>query len=730
MMFARTDRLHSWLVLTLWAAGCLGCGGPAPAPRPVAAPPPSERSPAVAEAVPPEVKIVPHETEIHGRVLVDDYAWLRDRDNPEVIAHLEAENAYTEAATAHLAGLRETLFQEMVGRLKETDLSLPYRDGDAFYYYRTQEGHQYPDFCRKVGSLDAEEEVLLDGDAVAAGHDYFAIGTIVVSPDGRYLAYSYDHQGQERYKVRIRNLETGEFLPDEISDTTSGIEWGNDNLSLYYVLRDAETNRPFQVFRHVLGTESATDELLFHETDESFFASVQRSKSGRFLQLRLDSIATTEVRYLDLDHPEKGLRLFAQRRDGVDYFVFHHGARFFIRTNDGAENFKIMETSLDDTSWNAWREVIGHRQDTVIEEFEEFAGHLALYIRRDGLPRLEILDLESGQTHEVQFPEPTYTLWSATVLDFDTNWVRFRYTSLVTPMSIYEYNMDDRRLELRRQSEIQGDYDPADYVSERIFTTASDGARLPISLVYRKGLVRDGDNPCLLEGYGAYGVNVDPGFSISRLSLLDRGFVAAFGHVRGGGEMGRDWHEQGKLLNKKNTFSDFIAVAEHLIAEGYTSADRLGIRAPSAGGLLVGAVLNQRPDLFAAVIANFPFVDLVNTMLDTSQAFTTFEYDEWGNPNDPEYLDYMLSYSPYDNVTPREYPDVLVRSALNDTRVGYWEQAKWVAKLRAAQEGDGRILLRTDMGGHGGTSGRYEGFRALAFEFTFLMDALGVAAVD
>lgn len=723
----RTPLLAGWLLAAMG-----GCAAPLPTVRQAPPPPPAPHLylPATAPdgtPLPPVARVAPRTTEVAGRTLVDPYPWLRHRDDPEVISYLEAENHYTEAMMAPTAALRETLYQEMRGRLEETDLSVPYLlDGD-YYYTRTEPGKQYPVYCRKRGSLDAAEEVLLDANALAAGHDFLRLGAVEVSPDGTLLAFLVDTDGSESFTLEVKDLASGRLLPDRVTGTSWDLEWGNDDRTLFYTTTDA-ARRPYRLFRHRLGAGPAGDELVYYEPDEAFELSLSKTRSRRYLLLDLHSSTTGEVRFLDADHPGGAFRVVTPRRHGVEYGVYHHGDSFYVRTNAGAKNYRLLRVPVADLSPGSWREVIPARDDVDLVDVEMFADYMAVLERRGGLPRIRVRAFRTGAEREVTFPEPAYSVRPVDNHDYASHLLRFRYASFVTPPSIFDYDMTTGTRQLRKQTRVGGGYDPARYRSERLAATASDGTAVPISLVYPAGLRRDGSNPCLLYGYGGYGASIDPGFSSSRLSLLDRGFVYAVAHVRGGGEMGERWHDGGKLLTKKNTFTDFIAAAEYLVAQGYTSPRRLALTARSAGGLLAGAVVNLRPDLFAAAVAEVPFVDLMNTMLDPTIPLTVTEWEEWGNPRQPAYFDYMRSYSPYDNIAPRRYPAMLITAGLNDPRVGFWEPAKWTARLRASLPPGQRILLRTYMGaGHAGPSGRYDALREKAFEYAFLFDALGVA---
>ena len=664
---------------------------------------------------------------LHGETRVDEYFWLRDRSDPGVIAYLEAENGYTAAAMRHTEPLQERLYQEMRGRIKETDLSVPEQVDDYFYYTRTEAGRQYPIFCRERVAPQGTEEVLLDQNPLAAGHTYFRIGASEVSPDHRLLAYSVDTSGAEEFTLYIKDLTTGELLAERMEGTSAGVAWANDSRTLFYTVQD-RARRPCCLYRHTIGSSPGTDALVYFEPDESFFLDVSRTRSRRYLLLDVTSHSTSEVRFLDADQPERGFQVVQPREAGIEYSVTHHDGHFFITTNDGAPNFRLVRAPVTAPSKASWLPVLPYRPAVKLDGAEAFRSHLAVFEREAGLRQIRILDLGSGQEHLISFPEPVYTVRAHENPEFGTNLLRFTYSSLVTPSSVVEYDMAARTWTVRKQTEVLGGYDPALYRSERLFATALDGERVPISVVYRAPLQLNGERPLLLHGYGAYGLSYDPSFSSNMLSLLDRGFVVAIAHVRGGEEMGRSWYERGKLLNKRSTFTDFIACAEHLVDNGFTTSCRLAINGGSAGGLLMGAVTNLRPDLFRVVLAEVPFVDVVNTMLDASLPLTVIEYDEWGNPNNPEAYSYIRSYSPYDNIEAKDYPHLLVTAGLNDPRVAYWEPAKWTARLRAMKTDGNRLLLRINMGaGHGGASGRFDFLREIAFKYAFMLDVLGIA---
>jgi oligopeptidase B len=687
-----------------------------------------DKPPEVADVLmaPPLARVEPRVHTLHGETRVDEYFWLRDRSDPDVIAYLEAENSYTGSVMRHTEPLQELLYQEMRARIKETDLSVPERVDDYFYYTRTEAGRQYPILCRKRGTLEAPEEILLDQNPLASEHTYFKIGVSEVSPDHRLLAYSVDTSGTEEFTLYLKDLETGQLLAERMENTSLGVAWANDSRTLFYTVLD-RAHRPCRLYRHNVGTSPSRDVLVYFEEDESFFLDVNRTRSRRFLLLEIASHSTSEVRFLNADHPEQPFQVMQPREPGIEYSVTHHDAQFFITTNDEAPNFRLVRAPEANPSKDNWSPVLPYRPTVKVDAAEAFRSHLAVFERETGLRQIRILDLSSGQEHLIPFPEPVYTVRAHENPEFETTLLRFTYSSLVTPNSVVEYDMALRTWTVKKQTEVLGGYDPSLYRSERVFATAADGARIPISLVYRAPLRLDGERPLLLNGYGAYGLSYDPSFSSNTLSLLDRGFVVAIAHVRGGEEMGRAWYEGGKLLNKRRTFTDFIACAEHLVDKGYTSSDRLAINGGSAGGLLMGAVANLRPDLFRVVLAEVPFVDVVNTMLDASLPLTVIEYDEWGNPNDPSAYSYIRSYSPYDNVEAKSYPHMLVTAGLNDPRVAYWEPAKWTARLRAMKTDRNRLLLRTNMGaGHGGASGRFDFLREIAFKYAFMLDVLGV----
>lgn len=670
---------------------------------------------------PPVAPKVPRAITQHGHTRVDNYFWLRDRQNPETIRYLEAENAYADAVLEPLADLREQLYQEILGRIQQTDLSVPVRKGDYFYYSRTEEGKQYPIHCRKRGSLDAPEEVLLDLNEIAKTEQYVRLGNFAVSPDHRLLAYGLETSGDETYTIYVKDLASGELLPDRIDNTYYGLEWTNDAQSLLYVTLDA-AKRPYQCWRRRLGADAASDELLHQEADERFHLTLSKSRSEAFLFVNLDSAATSEVRYMEASGAAASMQTVAERRHDIEYDVTHHGELFYIRIADTGRNFRVVTAPVSNPDPSRWQEWIAHRAAVMVESVEAFENHLVVLEREDGIRRFEVYNLRDASRHRVTMPESVYTIAPTGNPEFHTNVLRFQYTSLVTPASIFDYNMDTGERVLRKQTPVLGGYDPTNYETIRLHAEAEDGVRVPISLLYRKGTARDGSHPMLLYGYGSYGISIDPSFSSERLSLVDRGFVFAIAHIRGGGDLGKTWHDAGKLKQKLNTFEDFIACAEHLIAEGYTSSDRLAIMGGSAGGLLMGAVINIWPELFHAVLAKVPFVDVLNTATDPTLPLTVIEYDEWGDSNDEDFWDYIRSYSPYDNIERQDYPHMLVTAGLNDPRVSYWEPAKWVAKLRTMKTDDNLLLLKTDMtSGHGGPSGRYDRLKETALDYAFLL---------
>lgn len=683
----------------------------------------------------PAAKRIRTERVHHGDTVIDEYAWLADRNDPDTISYLKAENEHTAVATAHLATLREKVFGEIKKRTKETDLSVPSRKDGYWYYTRTVEGQQYGIHCRRAvqnGEVDppatpdgaplAGEEVLLDGNRLAEGHDFFALGTFDISPDGRRLAYSTDLCGNERFTLRVKDLATGEVLADEVPDTFYGTAWAADGSTLFYVTVD-DAWRPNRVWRHAVGTPASADVVVFEEPDERFWVGVELSRSERFIVIDVSSKVTSEVHLIPSDAPASPPRVVAPRRPGVEYSVEHHEDRLLILHNDGAEDFALAYAPVEEP--DAWTTLIEHSPGTRLEEVDAFASHLVVSLRRDGLTGLRVLPVDGAEEHDICFPEPLYSVGLGANPEYRTSSIRLHYTSLITPDSVYDYDLTSRQLVLRKRKPVLDGFDPARYDQHREWAVAEDGTRVPISIACLAGTPRDGSAPCVLYGYGSYEISMDPWFSTPRLSLLDRGVIFAVAHVRGGGELGRRWYTQGKLLAKRNTFTDFVACAQQLVATGWTSPRRLVARGGSAGGLLMGAVANLAPDRFAGIVAQVPFVDPLNSMLDRSLPLTVTEWEEWGNPLDSaETYFYLKSYAPYENVSPVDYPPILAMTSLNDTRVLYHEPAKWVAKLREVAPG-GAYLLKTEMGaGHGGPSGRYNSWQEEAFVIAWILDRL------
>jgi len=676
-------------------------------------------------ARPPAAPVRPQVLEAHGDRRLDPFYWLRDKQNPEVLAYLEAENTYADSVMGEVADLQDRLYHEIVGRVQETDTSAPIYFKGWWTYTRTVEGLDYEIYCRRRGSMDAQEEVILDGNELARGHEYFELGYVEHSPDENVVAYAADINGSELHELRFRDLTTGRDLDDVLHDVYYGAAWSADSKTFFYVKPDAAM-RPYQVWRHRLGTSTNDDVLVLQEDDEHFELNVELSKSERFIFITNSSQVTSECLFLRSDQPDQEPLLIEPRRDEIEYSVDHQEDRFLIVTNDGATNFRLLAAPVSSPGRSSWTEVVPERPGVRLNFIDVHKGYVVLGERSQGLERLEVLHSTSGGLHVVEQPDAAYTAFPGSSPDYDSSVMRFFYTSLTAPWSAVDYEMDTRRRTIVKEQPVRGGYNREDYVSERLWATAPDEVQVPISLVYRRDLRRDG-SPLLLYGYGAYEHSNDPMFDSARLSLLDRGFVFAIAHVRGGGEMGREWYENGRLLHKRNTFDDFVACAEHLVTEGYTAPQRLAIRGRSAGGLLIGAVLNQRPDLFACAVAQVPFVDALTTMLDEKLPLTVNEYDEWGNPAQLDFYRYIKGYSPYDNLRPVEYPALLVMGGLNDPRVSYWEPAKWVARLRTMNRGDRPIVLKTQMGaGHMGPSGRYESWREEAFVMAFVISQLGL----
>jgi oligopeptidase B len=687
---------------------------------------------------PPMAKKVAKVETLHGDKLADDYFWLRDRKNPEVKAYLESENAYADTFMKPTESLQAKLYAEMLGRIKETDLSVPYRQGDFFYYSRTEKGKQYPIYCRKKarglggpqgpppGSLEAPEQVMLDLNDLARGERFMAVAELEVSDDGNLLAYTTDNVGFREYRLRVKDLSTGKDFPESVEKVSSAA-WAVDNKTLFYTVDD-HAKRPYRLYRHELGSDPKTDALVYEEKDEMYRVNVHRSRSRKVLFLVSGSHTADEWRFLPADRPAGAFTTISPRDKEHEYAVEHHGDLFYIRTNKGCRNFRVVTVPVAGSGQESWKELLPCRSAVMVSGLDLFAGHAVVLEREDGLPRIRVIDLATKAQHRVDFAEPVYAVGPQSNAEFDTRFFRFGYQSFTTPQSVFDYDMASKERKLLKRTEVLGGYDPDRYQSERRYATAKDGTKIPISIVYRKGFVADGRAPLWLNGYGSYGAPSFATFNSSRFSLLDRGFVFAIAHIRGGGEMGKPWHDAGKMMSKKNTFTDFIAAAEQLIADKYTSKDRLVIEGGSAGGLLMGAVTNMRPDLFKIVVTRVPFVDVINTMLDESLPLTVGEFEEWGNPKKKEEYDYIKSYSPYDNLTARAYPTILVKTSFDDSQVMYWEPAKYVAKLRSLKTDKNPLVFKINMaGGHGGSSGRYDRLKELAFDYAFVFRELGIA---
>ena len=664
-------------------------------------------------------------TNIHGDTLVDDYFWLREKANPSVMAHLQAEDAYAQSMMKHTTAFQEKLYNEMLSHIKQTDTNVPYRYGNYFYYSRTEEGKQYPIFCRQKGSTQAPEEIILDMNELAKGQKFMSVGLLAPTDDANLLAYSTDNTGYRQYTLQVKDLRTGQLLPEKIERVTA-FAWASDNKTFFYVTEDATTKRSDKFFRHVLGSDK--NELIYDEKDELFDIGAFRSLDRKVIFLEAFSKTSTEVRYLLASEPNAALKVILPREPEHEYDVNHRDDLFYIRTNKGAKNFRIVTAPVSDPSEKNWKEFMVHRPAVKVEGITLFANHAVVSEWENGLQQLEVVDFKSNKRHNIKFPEPVYSAGLSANREFDTSVVRYGYNSLVTPFSTFDYDMNTGKSTLLKQTDVPGGFDRTNYKSERVFATASDGTKIPMSMVYRKGVKLDGSAPLLLYGYGSYGASIPPTFSSSRLSLLDRGVIYVIAHIRGGGEMGEEWRQAGRMMNKMNTFTDFIASAEALIKTKYTSKDRLVITGGSAGGLLMGVVSNLRPDLFKAVVSHVPFVDVLNTMLDATIPLTTSEYIEWGNPNEKPAYAYMKKYSPYDNVEKKNYPAMLVKVSVNDSQVPYWEGAKLVAKLRTMKTDTNPLLLKVNFGaGHGGASGRYDALRESAFDYAFILWQMGIS---
>lgn len=677
---------------------------------------------------PPVAKLIAKELVEHGDKRLDNYYWMNNREDTAVINYLNAENTYREKMTAHTKDFENKLFDEMKGRVKETDESVPYKENGYWYYTRYEEGKEYPVYCRKKGDLKVSEEILLNVNDLAKGYEYYQVGDFSVSTDNNIMAYSVDTVSRRQYTIYFKNLQTGSIYQDKIVPTSGDITWANDNKTIFYSQTNPTTLRSERIKRHILGTPASRDAEVFNETDETFNTGVYKTKSKKYIVIASGSTLSNEYRIADADNPQSKFEIFQPRERELEYGIDHYGDKFYVVTNyNKAKNFQLMETPVSATGKANWKTIIPNREDVFLEGIEVFNDHLVLSERKNALTNLRIINQKTNQEHYIDFGESAYVSYIGTNPDFDTNILRFGYQSMTTPASTFDYNMDTKAKTLKKEQEVVGGYKKTDYVTERIYAKAKDGTQVPISLVYKKGIKKDGSEPLLLYAYGSYGYSTDPSFSSTRLSLLDRGFIYAIAHIRGGQEYGRKWYEDGKMFKKKNTFTDFIDCADHLVNAKYTSKDKLFASGGSAGGLLMGAVVNMRPDLWKGVVAAVPFVDVVTTMLDESIPLTTGEFDEWGNPKNKASYDYMKSYSPYDNVEKKEYPAMLVTTGLHDSQVQYWEPAKWVAKLRTYKTGDNPLYLYCNMStGHGGASGRFERLKETAMQYTFILDQLGI----
>jgi len=678
--------------------------------------------------LPPVAPVKPHTLEMHGDLRIDNYYWLNQREDQEVLDYLNAENEYYQKHTAHTKPLQEALFEEMKSRIKEDDASVPYKYNGYWYITRYEKGKDYPIYARRKETMEAPEEILFDCNVMAEGHSYFHLSGLSISEDNKWASFGVDTVSRRQYTIQVKNLESGEILPFKIENTTGGSTWAGDNKTLFYTRKDAVTLRSEKIYKHILGTDVSEDVVVYHEKDETYNVFVYKEKSKKYLVIGSGSTLTTEYRILEAKNPDGEFRLFQKRTRGMEYSISHYADKWYIMTNkDKATNFKLMTTPETATEKENWVDLIPHRAEVLLEDVDIFKDYLVVSERSNGLNKIRIMPWE-GEEYYLPFNIETYTAGTAANPDFDTDILRYSYQSMATPSSVIDFNMKTKeKTVLKEQEVLGGKFDKDNYTEERIWATAKDGTKVPISVVYRNGIKKDGSNPFLLYAYGSYGASMDPYFSSLRLSLLDRGFIYGIAHIRGGEDLGRDWYEHGKLLKKKNTFTDFIDCSEYVIAQGYTSAKHLYAEGGSAGGLLMGAVINMAPHLYNGVIAQVPFVDVVTTMLDDTIPLTTGEYDEWGNPNEKEYYDYMKSYSPYDNVVSQDYPNMLVTTGLHDSQVQYWEPAKWVAKLRTLKTDNNLLFMDTNMdAGHGGASGRFEAIKEVAKEFSFLLDLEGI----
>jgi oligopeptidase B len=687
-----------------------------------------EKSANGAATTPPVAKSIPTENDINGGKLVDDYRWMRDKSNPEVAQYLEKENAYADSVMAPTAALQQKLYDEMLSHIKETDVNVPYKDGGYFYYSRWEKGQQYPIFARKKGSVDAPEEITINVNELAKGQPFMSLGAYEMSDDGNLLAYSTDNTGFRQYKLRVRDLRTGKDS-EVIADRVGSVTWANDNKTIFYSVEDDKTKRQYRLYRHELGTEAGKDDLVYEEKDERFSVGAGKSRSDKYIFLQITSHTTSEARMLDASTPKGEWKLIAPRQQDVEYYPDHHGDQLYIRTNDKGRTFRLVEAPLSAPGKENWKEVVPVRADVMLNDIEVFADFYVMVERENGLPQLTVVNFASGEKKRITYPEPVYTSSPQTNREYKTKMFRYGYQSLITPASVFDYDVEKNTSALLKQTEVPGGYDASKYQSERVWATAKDGTKIPVSLVYRKDLKKaDGSNPLYVYAYGSYGAILPVTFGSTRLSLLDRGVVMAFAHIRGGGDLGKPWHDAGRMMNKMNTFTDFIACTEYLVAKKYGSRDKIAIEGGSAGGLLMGAVTNLRPDLFKVVVSHVPFVDVMNTMLDASLPLTVGEYEEWGNPNEKPAYNYMLTYSPYDNLKKGAYPALLVKTSFNDSQVMYWEPAKYTAKLRTLKTDKNVLLLKTNMAaGHGGASGRYEHLKEIAFDYAFILTQLGIS---
>ena len=673
--------------------------------------------------LPPSAKKIPKELKKFDSKRVDNYFWLKNRDDPKVIEYLEKENHYFKKMTSDTEDFQETIYNEIKKKIKEDDQSVPYFLNGYWYLTKYQKNKNYPIYLRRKSDLNSKDQILFDCNLLAEGYEYFNLSNIKISPNNKFAAYSVDTLSRRLYTIRIKNLHTGEVLNDQIINTSGGFAWANDNKTLFYTNRDSDTLRNDKILRHEIGTKSKDDKIVFHEKDNTFYTSVSKSKSNKFIIISSHSTLTSEFQFLDANKPLDNFRLFNQRKRGLEYSINHYEKFFYIITNiDNAKNYKLMKTPIGGTEYENWINVIDHRKDVLIEGIDIFKNYLVISERANGLNRINVRKWDDSESYYLDFKSETFSSYTTTNVDFDTNILRYGFNSLTQPPSIIDFNMSSKKKTIRKQQQVLDDnFKNKNYISERIWSQSEDGTKIPISLVYKKGLIKNNKNPLLLYGYGSYGNTIDPYFSVSRLSLLDRGFVFAIAHVRGSEYMGRKWYDEGKLLKKTNTFKDFINCTKHLISEGYTNTNQTYAYGGSAGGLLMGSVINMEPELYNGVIAAVPFVDVLTTMLDETIPLTTGEYDEWGNPNNEEFYNYILSYSPYDNVKKMKYPNLLVTTGLYDSQVQYWEPAKWVAKLRELKVGENLLLLKTNMdSGHGGASGRFDALKEVAREYVFL----------